>query len=66
MAQSEFIITRTNEELVEFIKVGGVPNEPLIMPPRGGSPSLTDKNLVDIVVSCALYTSNHRTINRKK
>jgi mono/diheme cytochrome c family protein len=45
---SEFIATRTDQELVEFIKVGGLPNEPLVMPSRGGNPSLTDKNLDDI------------------
>jgi mono/diheme cytochrome c family protein len=48
MTQSEFIATKTNQELVEFIKVGGVPDEPLVMPPRGGNPSLTDEKLDDI------------------
>jgi mono/diheme cytochrome c family protein len=48
MTQSELIATRTNQELVEFIKVGGVPGGPLVMPPRGGSPTLTDEELDDI------------------
>jgi mono/diheme cytochrome c family protein len=48
MIQNEFIATKTNQELVEFIKLGGVPNEALVMPPRGGNPSLTDEKLDDI------------------
>ena len=48
MIHSEFITTRTDPELVEFVKVGGLPDEPLVMPPRGGNPALTDKNLDDI------------------
>lgn len=50
LSQSELVATRTDQELVEFIKVGGVPDGPLVMPPRGGSPSLNDENLVDITV----------------
>lgn len=49
MTQSQLIITKTDQELVEFIKAGGVPDEPLVMLPKGGVPSLTDQNLVDIV-----------------
>jgi mono/diheme cytochrome c family protein len=49
MTQNEFIATRTDRELVEFIAVGGVPDGPLVMPPRGGNPTLTNENLVDIV-----------------
>jgi mono/diheme cytochrome c family protein len=48
MIHSEFIATRTDHELIEFIKVGGLPDEPLVMPPRGGNPTLTDENLDDI------------------
>ena len=48
MTRNEFIGTRTDRELAEFIKIGGLPDEPLVMPPRGGNPTLTDENLVDI------------------
>ncbi len=48
MTQSEFIAAKTDQELIEFIKIGGVPNEPLVMPPRGGNLSLTDEKLDDI------------------
>jgi len=48
MIHSEFIATRTDHELIEFIEVGGLPDEPLVMPPRGGNPTLTDENLDDI------------------
>jgi mono/diheme cytochrome c family protein len=49
MTQSEFIASKTDQELVEFIRLGGVPDEPLVMLPKGGVPSLTDQNLVDLV-----------------
>jgi mono/diheme cytochrome c family protein len=49
MTQGEFAASATDLELVEFIKVGGLPDEPLVMLPKGGIPSLTDPNLVDIV-----------------
>jgi mono/diheme cytochrome c family protein len=49
MTQSQLIDTKTVQELVEFIKLGGVPGEPPVMLPKGGAPSLSDQNLVDIV-----------------
>ena len=48
LIRSEFIATRTDQELIEFIEVGGLPDEPLVMPPRGSNPTLTDENLDDI------------------
>ena len=48
MTQNEFIATKTDRELIEFIEVGGLPDEPLVMPPRGGNPTLTDEKLADI------------------
>lgn len=48
MIHSEFIATKTDQELIEFIKAGGLPNEPLVMPPRGSNPTLTDESLDDI------------------
>lgn len=48
LTQSEFIAAKTDRELVEFLKVGGLPDESPVMPPRGGNPSLTDEKLEDI------------------
>ena len=54
MTTSEFIAGKTDEELVEFIKVGRDPSDPLnttgvAMPPKGGNPALTDEDLYNIV-----------------
>lgn len=54
MTASEFISGKTDDELVEFIKVGRAPDDPLnttgvAMLPKGGNPSLTDEDLYDIV-----------------
>ena len=54
MTVSEFIAGKTDTELVEFIKVGRDPSDPLnttgvAMPPKGGNPSLTDDNLQNII-----------------
>ncbi|MHC4428040.1 MAG: cytochrome c oxidase subunit 3 [Planctomycetota bacterium] len=51
---SEFIAGMTDQELVEFIKVGRMPFDPLNttgiqMPPRGGNPLLSDADLLVIV-----------------
>jgi cytochrome c oxidase subunit 3 len=51
---SEFIQQRTDLELVDFIKIGRMPFDPLNttgvqMPPRGGNPLLKDPDLFDIV-----------------
>jgi hypothetical protein len=37
MTHSELIAGKTDQELVEFIKLGGAPGEPLVMLPKGGS-----------------------------
>jgi len=54
MTTSEFIAGKTDEELVEFIKVGRAPDDPLnttgvAMLPKGGNPALSDEDLYDIV-----------------
>ena len=51
---SEFINNSTDEELVEFLKVGRPADHPdnttgIAMMPRGGNPSLTDEDLRDLV-----------------
>lgn len=54
MRGSEFIQDRTDAELVDFIKVGRMPFDPMNttgiqMPPRGGNPMLQDDDLFNIL-----------------
>lgn len=54
MTSSEFIQGKTDEELIEFIKVGRDPSDPLnttgvAMPSKGGDPTLTDEKMLHIV-----------------
>ena len=54
MTASEFIAGQTDQELVEFIKTGRDPSDPLNttgvgMPAKGGNPTLSDEDLFDIV-----------------
>ncbi|MCS6843016.1 MAG: cytochrome c [Caldilineales bacterium] len=51
---SEFVKSKSDQELVEFLKVGRPASDPLNttgvdMPPKGGNPALTDQQLLDIV-----------------
>ena len=51
---SEFLREKSDEEMVEFIKVGRPSGDPLNttgidMPPKGGNPALTDDQIVDII-----------------
>ena len=51
---SEFINSTSDEDMVEFLKVGRPSDDPLnstgiAMLPRGGNPSLTDDDLKDLV-----------------
>lgn len=50
---SAFIQARGEAELVAFLKEGRQPSDPqsilrMVMPPRGGNPTLTDKDLKDV------------------
>jgi mono/diheme cytochrome c family protein len=54
MTESEFIAEKTDAELLEFLKVGRAPDDPLnttgvLMPPKGGNPALSDEDLIDII-----------------
>jgi mono/diheme cytochrome c family protein len=54
MTHSEFMAGLSDAELVEFIKQGRAPDDPLnttgvLMPPKGGNPAITDEQLFDIV-----------------
>ncbi len=55
MTRSEFIASRSDEELLKFVKLGRLPSDPLsagmaAMPPKGGDPTLTDKQMLDVIV----------------
>lgn len=54
LVTSDFIANKSNSELVEFIKVGRGPDDPLNttgvrMPAKGNNPALTDEDLYNIV-----------------
>ena len=51
---SQFIAGKTDDQLIDFVKVGRMPFDPLNttgiqMPPKGGNPLLKDQDLRDIV-----------------
>lgn len=51
---SEFLREKSDEEMVEFIRVGRPVGDPLNttgidMPPKGGNPALTDEQIQDII-----------------
>jgi disulfide bond formation protein DsbB len=51
---SEFVKTKSDADLVAFLLVGRPASDPantigVDMPPRGGNPALTDKDLLNIV-----------------
>ena len=54
LRESKFVASKTDPQLVDFIKRGRQPGEPgsvlgLMMPPKGGNPTLDDAGLRDIV-----------------
>jgi len=54
LASSEFIQSRTDEQLLEFIVTGRGTNDPentsgVAMPPRGGRPTMSDAELLAVV-----------------
>ena len=51
---NQFVQARNDQEMVEFLKIGRRPTDPLNttgvdMPPRGGNPALTDQDLLSII-----------------
>lgn len=53
-SESDFVREKSDTELVEFIKVGRRPDDPLNttgvdMPPKGGNPALSEEGMYDIV-----------------
>jgi len=54
LTRSKFVSEKTDAELVEFVKQGRGPSDPLnttgiAMPPKGGNPSLKDADIQDII-----------------
>ena len=54
LTTSTFVSEQTDTQLVEFIKKGRDPSDPLnttgiAMPPKAGNPALTDQDILDIV-----------------
>lgn len=55
LVDNDFIRSRSDDELVAFIKRGRAPSDPdnrsgVAMPPKGGDPRLTDEDLHHIVL----------------
>lgn len=54
LTASPFVTDKVDQELIDFIKVGRDPGDPLNttgigMPPKGGNPSLDDEDLQNII-----------------
>lgn len=54
LTASAFVIEKADQELIEFVKVGRDPGDPLNttgigMPPKGGNPALDDEDLQNII-----------------
>jgi disulfide bond formation protein DsbB len=54
LTTSEFVGQLSDEELLNFIKIGRLGNDPLNttgipMPPKGGNPALTDEEIKEII-----------------
>jgi disulfide bond formation protein DsbB len=53
-SDSDFISSRTDDELVEYIKVGRTPDDPLNttgvgMPAKGGNPALSEADMYNVI-----------------
>ena len=54
LAGSEFIQSRTDQQLLEFVVIGRGTNDPentsgVAMPPRGGRPNMSDAELLAVI-----------------
>ena len=54
LVDSEYARTHDDRQMLDFLKIGRQPFDPqstmkLLMPPRGGNPTLTDEKLVNII-----------------
>jgi len=63
LVTSEFVAGKTDRELVDFIKVGRGPDDPLnttgvMMPAKGNNPALSDEDLYNIVAYLRTLQTN--------
>lgn len=54
LVASEWVKAQSNQQLLDFLKVGRTPDDPLnttgvLMPPKGGNPALQDGDLLDVI-----------------
>jgi mono/diheme cytochrome c family protein len=54
LRQNAFVAKHNDKELLDFLVKGRMPDAPdttmkLLMPPRGGNPTMTDQKLMDII-----------------
>ena len=54
LTTSTFVAEKSDADMVDFLKVGRDPSDPLnttgvAMPPKGGNPALSDQDMLDIV-----------------
>lgn len=54
LTTSKFVASKTDKELLDFVKVGRSPSDPLnttgvAMPPKGGNPALSDEDILNII-----------------
>ncbi len=66
---SAFILEKSDGELQEYVKVGRAVDDPLnttgiAMPPKGGNPTLTDDQILAIIVYPAVFTRINIKLNR--
>jgi len=54
LTTSTFVAEKSDADMLNFVKVGRLPSDPLnttgvAMPPKGGNPALTDQQIMDII-----------------
>ena len=54
LTTSTFVAEKSDADLLNFVKAGRLPSDPLnttgvAMPPKGGNPALTDQQIMDII-----------------
>ncbi|MBT8484996.1 MAG: hypothetical protein HKO59_00750 [Phycisphaerales bacterium] len=62
----EFVTSRTDRELLDFIVIGRPVNDPLnstgvAMPPRGGNPLLSNEDLLDVIAVVRTFEGGAQT-----
>ncbi len=54
MTTSKFIASKSDDELLAFVKTGRAVNDPLnttgvLMPPKGGNPAMSDEDILNVI-----------------